>query len=49
MSKTKLKKDKEREAYNQSRLDLQAHKAEFGPKNVYGMQSARDTHEKKYG
>ena len=36
----------ENEAYRQSRLDIQAHKAEFGPKNVYGMQSARDTHER---
>ncbi len=43
---TQIDRDKEREAYNQSRLDLQAHKAQFGPKNVYGRQSARDTHER---
>jgi len=34
------------EAYGQSRLDLQAEKAKHGPQNVYGRQSARDTHER---
>ena len=41
-----IEKDKENEAYRQSRIDIQNHKAQFGPKNVYGMQSARDTHER---
>ena len=36
----------ENEAYRQSRIDIQNHKAQFGPENVYGRQSARDTHER---
>ena len=39
-------RDEERKAYDQYRLDIQAVKAEHGPKGVYGMQSARDTHER---
>ena len=41
----KLRKESA-EAYGQSRLDIQAEKAKYGPQNVYGRQSARDTHER---
>lgn len=42
----KVDRQKSAQAYNQSRKDIQAVKAKEGPRNVYGRQSARDTHER---